>query len=158
MYCSYRIQLQRKLNLSTFIFQSDNLCEAAEKSDTEKLRSNLNANLAKLCHEMPQLFARIAEKYPTSEEALDQVQTLSDRAFSESAEDEIGRVRGVLAYHLKQLTFFIYQIQGEFEEGVEHVIMSEKQEAEKIIKLKLQELQVAQEVEEAIKASEAQFV
>jgi hypothetical protein len=77
------------------------LCRAAEKNDVQKLRSNLNANLAKLCREMPQLFARLAGKYPTSEEALDQVKKILDKAFSESAKDELGHVRGALAYHLE---------------------------------------------------------
>ena len=74
----------------------------AEKKDTQNLCSNLNANLAKLCREMPQLFARLAGEYLTSEEALDQTKKMSDKAFSESAEDEISRVRGILAYHLEQ--------------------------------------------------------
>ena len=103
MYCSYPIQLQCKLTLSTLIFQSDILCKAAEKKDTEKLHSNLNTNLAKLCQEMPQLFARVAEKNLTREGALDQVKSMSDKAFSESAERELDHVRGFLAYHLKQM-------------------------------------------------------
>jgi hypothetical protein len=57
----------------------------------------LNTTLAKLCHEMPQLSARLAEEYPTNEEALDQVKKMSDKAFSESAEDQLGCVRSVLA-------------------------------------------------------------
>jgi len=79
------------------------MCKAAEKNDTQKLRSNLNANLAKLCRELPQHFASLAGEYPTSEEALDQVKSISDKAFSESAKDKLSRVRGALAYHLGQL-------------------------------------------------------
>jgi hypothetical protein len=49
------------------------------------------------------------------------------------------------------------------EEGVERVIKAEEREVDSIIKLKLQEVQVAQEKaeqlkKEAIQASDAQFV
>ena len=80
------------------------MCERAEKEATEKLRSKLNANLAKLCCEMPELFERLAADNLTSEEALDQARKISDKDFSESAEDTIAGVRGALAYHLEQLT------------------------------------------------------
>jgi|HubBroStandDraft_3_1064219.scaffolds.fasta_scaffold179124_4 hypothetical protein len=76
------------------------MCNATEKKDTQKLHSNLNTILAKLCRELPQLFVRLAGEYPTSEEALDQAKNISDKAFSESAEDELGRVRAALAYDL----------------------------------------------------------
>jgi len=79
------------------------MCKAAEKNDMQKLHSNLNANLAKLCCELPQHFASLAGEYLTSEEALDQVKSISDKAFSESAEDELSRVHGALAYHPGQL-------------------------------------------------------
>lgn len=77
----------------------------AEEKDVEKLRSLLNANLAKRCNEIPQLFAKFAGKYPTSKEALDQVRRVSDKAFSESVagDDKISRVCGPLADHLEQL-------------------------------------------------------
>ena len=118
---------------------------------------------------MPQLFARLAGEYSTSEEALDQTKKMSDKAFSESAENEISRVRGILAYHLEQPNWLLrLQIQGELEEGVARVTKSEEKEADDIMQLKLQEVrdfQVAQAQEkveqlkqEAIKASEAQFV
>lgn len=87
--------------LSAFNFQSDAHCKAAVKADTQKLRSNLNTNLAKLCQEMPQLFARLAGEYPTDGEVLDRVKKMSDKVFSESAEAELNRVRGVLTYHLE---------------------------------------------------------
>ena len=67
------------------------------------MRSNLNTILAKRCHEMPQLSARLAGEYPTNEEALDQVEKMSDKALSESADDEISRVRGVLAFDFERL-------------------------------------------------------
>jgi len=75
----------------------------AEKDDAEKLHLNLNTILAKHCHEMPQLSARLAGEYPTNEEALDQVEKMSDKAFSESANDEISCMHGVLAFDLEQL-------------------------------------------------------
>jgi hypothetical protein len=139
------------------------MCNATEKKDTQKLHSNLNTILAKLCRELPQLFVRLAGEYPTSEEALDQAKNISDKAFSESAEDELGRVRAALAYDLDNWIDFVYQIQGELEEGVERVIKAEEREVDSIIKLKLQEVQVAQEKaeqlkKEAIQASDAQFV
>ena len=58
--------------------------------------------------------------------------------------------------------FFIYQIQGEFEEGMERVTKAEEREVNQILERKLQEVHVAQEVErvkqQAIKESDAQFV
>ena len=59
--CAVRtpIQLWHKLirshsetNPSTSVFQSDHLCQVAEKKDAHTLRSNLNSNLANLCHEL----------------------------------------------------------------------------------------------------------
>ena len=79
-----------------FHFQSNILCERAEKEETQKLRSILDAHLAKRCHDMPELFARLAGEYPTREDALDQVKKISDKAFVESANDELTLVRGTL--------------------------------------------------------------
>ena len=66
----------------------------------QKLRSVLNANLAKRCSEMPQLFERLAGEYPSGKEALAQARSISDKAFFESANNEISHVRGLLAYTL----------------------------------------------------------
>ena len=79
------------------------MCKAAEEKDEEKLRSILNANLAERCNEMPKLFTCLAGKYSTSKEALDRARSISDKAFQEPADDEIGRVRGPFAYHVGQL-------------------------------------------------------
>lgn len=92
-----------KLVLNSFIFQSDSLCVLAVEKDKQKLLSNLNANLAKLCGEMPHLFERLRGEYPTSEEALRRAEKISDEVFSELADKEIGRVRRALAYHLDRL-------------------------------------------------------
>lgn len=71
----------------------------------EKLCSLLNTNLTKRCNEIPQLFANLAGKYPTSKEALDQVRRVSDKAFSESVagDDKISCMCGPLADHLEKL-------------------------------------------------------
>ncbi len=45
---------------------------------------------------MPELFARLAGEYPTREDALDEVKKISDKAFVESANDELALVRGTL--------------------------------------------------------------
>lgn len=66
------------------------------KKDTQKLRSNLDVNLAKHCNEMTQLFARLVGEYPSSEEALYHAKQISDKAFSESANNELSRVRSPL--------------------------------------------------------------
>lgn len=86
-------------------FQSDSLCKTAEEKDVGKLCSILNAILAEHCNEMPQLFARLAGEYQTSKEAIDQVRSVLDKAFSESVarDDKISHVCGPLAYHLEQL-------------------------------------------------------
>jgi hypothetical protein len=113
---------------------------------------------------MPELFARLAGEYPTREDALDQVKKISDKAFVESANDELTLVRGTLHIALnKWIDFFVYQIRGELEEGVERVTKAEEKEVDKIIELRLQDVRVAQEkaeqlTQEAIKTSEAQFV
>jgi hypothetical protein len=73
----------------------------AVEKDADKLRSILNANLAERCNEMPQLFARLAGNDLTNKEALDQARSISDRAFSKSADDEISRVRRPLAHHVE---------------------------------------------------------
>jgi hypothetical protein len=70
----------------------------------EKLCSKLNANLAKLCCEMPELFKQVATDNMTSKEALNQARKISDKDFSKSAEDAIAGMCGALAYHLGQLT------------------------------------------------------
>jgi len=93
-----------KLILSSFIFQSNSLCEVAETSDKQKLLSKLNANLAKLCGEIPQLFERLTGEYPTGEEALHRTKKISDKVFSELADEEISHVCGVLAHYLEQLS------------------------------------------------------
>lgn len=79
--------------LSSLNLQMDDCCVNAEQSDAAKLYQRLNTDLQELCRRMPELCARLVEKYPSIEEAIDEAKKISDQSFVELSEEGRDHVR-----------------------------------------------------------------